>query len=107
MIDKYYSVTNDYIESSLNSVFAKDAKNDIKLIYEAFEINNIGLNTIIINKLLELFPGYYGKFISLNFSRYLSCEIETKEQMEAFYQIITFFDNVPDINLLENLQLKQ
>ena len=68
------------------------------------EINNIGSNTIIINKLLELFPGYYGKFISLNFSRYLTCEIETKEQMEAFYQIITFFDNVPDINLSENLQ---
>ena len=69
-----------------------------------FEINNIGLNTIIINKLLELFPGYYGKFISLNFSRYLSCEIETKEQMEAFYQIIAFFDNVPDVNLSEDLQ---
>ena len=68
------------------------------------EINNIGSNTIIINKLLELFPGYYGKFISLNFSRYLTCEIETKEQMEAFYQIITFFDNVPDINLSEDLQ---
>ena len=68
------------------------------------EINNIGSNTIIINKLLELFPGYYGKFISLNFSRYLTSEIETKEQMEAFYQIITFLDNVPDINLSEDLQ---
>ena len=68
------------------------------------EINNIGSNTIILYKLLELFPGYYGKFISLNFSRYLTCEIETKEQMEAFYQIITFFDNVPDINLSEDLQ---
>ena len=30
------------------------------------EINNISSNTIIINKLLELFPGYYGKFISLH-----------------------------------------
>lgn len=47
VIDKYYSVTNDYIESSLNSVFAKDAKNDIKLIYEAFEINNINDNIIL------------------------------------------------------------
>ncbi len=32
------------------------------------QINNITLHTIIIKKLLELFPSYYGKFISLNFS---------------------------------------
>lgn len=32
------------------------------------EINNINSNSIIIKKLLELFPSYYGKFISLNFS---------------------------------------
>lgn len=43
------------------------------------EINNISSNTIIINKLLELFPSYYGKFISLNFSRYLTGKIEKYE----------------------------
>ena len=68
------------------------------------EINNISSNTIIIKKLLELFPGYYGKFISLNFSRYLTGKIETEEQMKAFCQIIEFFDNVPDINLPDDLQ---
>ncbi len=68
------------------------------------EINNISSNTIIIKKLLELFPGYYGKFISLNFSRYLTCKIETEEQMKAFHQIIDFFDNVSDINLPNDLQ---
>lgn len=68
------------------------------------EINNISSNTIIIKKLLELFPSYYGKFISLNFSRYLTGKIETGEQMKAFNQIIEFFDNVPDINLPSDLQ---
>lgn len=68
------------------------------------EINNINSNTIIVKRLLELFPSYYGKFISLNFSRYLSGKIETEEQMKAFQQIIEFFDNVPDINLPEDLQ---
>ena len=68
------------------------------------EINNISSNTIVIKKLLELFPGYYGKFISLNFSRYLTGKIETEEQMKAFCQIIEFFDNVPDINLPDDLQ---
>ncbi len=61
-------------------------------------------NTIIIKKLVDLFPSYYGKFISLNFSRYLTGKIETEEQMEAFKQIIKFFDNVPDINLPSDLQ---
>lgn len=68
------------------------------------EINNINSNTIIIKKLLELFPSYYGKFISLNFARYLTGTIETQEQMRAFQQIIDFFDNVPDINLPNDLQ---
>ena len=68
------------------------------------EINNINSNAIIVKRLLELFPSYYGKIISLNFSRYLSGKIETEEQMKAFQQIIEFFDNVPDIDLPEDLQ---
>lgn len=68
------------------------------------EINNISIHTIIIKKLVELFPSYYGKVISLNFSRYLTGEIETAEQMEAFQQIIEFFDNVPDMDLPKDLQ---
>lgn len=68
------------------------------------EIDHISSNTIIIKRLLELFPSYYGKFMSLNFSRYLTGKIETEEQMKAFWQIIEFFDSVPDINLSEDLQ---
>ena len=48
------------------------------------EINNINSKSIIVKKLMELFPSYYGKFICLNFSRYLTGNIETNEQMEAF-----------------------
>lgn len=69
-----------------------------------YEINHISSSTIIINKLVELFPSYYGKMISLNFASYLTGTIETKEQMEAFNQIIEFFDNVPDIKLPLDLQ---
>ncbi|MDO5569757.1 MAG: MerR family transcriptional regulator [bacterium] len=68
------------------------------------EINNINSKTIIIKKLMDLFPSYYGKIISLNFSRYLTGRIETEEQMEAFKEIIDFFDNVPDIEIPEDLQ---
>ena len=68
------------------------------------DINKIDANTIIIQRLLDLFPSYYGKFISLNFARYLTGTIETEDQMEAFGDIIEFFDNVPDLDIPSDLQ---
>lgn len=70
----------------------------------ACDINDINSKTIIIHRLLDLFPSYYGKFISLNFARYLTGTIETEEQMEAFNEIIKFFDNVPELNIPSDLQ---
>ncbi len=70
----------------------------------AQHINDINSKTIIIQRLLDLFPSYYGKFISLNFSRYLTGTIETEEQMEAFGDIIEFFDNAPELEIPSDLQ---
>lgn len=68
------------------------------------DINQIDANTIINRRLLDLFPSYYGKFISLNFARYLTGTIETEGQMQAFGDIIEFFDNVPDLDIPSDLQ---
>ena len=68
------------------------------------EINEINSKSVIIKRLLDLFPSYYGKFISLNFSRYLTEPIETEEQKNAFQEIIEFFDNVPDMTIPIHLQ---
>ena len=68
------------------------------------EISSIDSNTIIIRRLTTMFPSYYGKYISLNFSRYLTGKIETEEQMKAFEDIIEFFDNAPNIELPEDLK---
>lgn len=68
------------------------------------EINDLSSKSIIIKKLMDLFPGYYGEIISLNFSRYLKGNIETTEQMEAFMEIIDFFDNVSGIEIPKDLQ---
>lgn len=68
------------------------------------KISSIDSKTIIIKRLLDIFPSYYGKFISLNFARYLTGSIETEEQMDAFQQIIEFFDNAPDLQLSIDLQ---
>lgn len=68
------------------------------------EIDPLSSNTIIIQKLGELFPGYYGKIIRLHFSRYLTGKVETEKQKKAFHQIIEFFDRVPEIRLPDDLR---
>lgn len=99
-----YQRTLELEREKLKQELLKRIENGEKVENLEREINNINSNTVIVKRLLELFPSYYGKFISLNFSRYLSGKIETEEQMKAFQQIIEFFDNVPDINLPEDLQ---
>jgi len=69
------------------------------------KISSIDSKSIIIKRLLDLFPSYYGKFISLNFARYLTGKIETEEQMKAFQEIIDFFDNAPNLELSMELQM--
>lgn len=91
-------------QEKLKQELLKRIENGEKVENLETEINNINSNAIIVKRLLELFPSYYGKFFALNFSRYLSGKIETEEQKKAFQQIIEFFDNVPDINLPEDLQ---
>ena len=68
------------------------------------KISSIDSKSIIIKRLLDLFPSYYGKFISLSHARYLTGRIETEEQMKAFHEIIEFFDNAPDLELPNELQ---
>ena len=68
------------------------------------EIGQINSGTIITKRLTDLFPSYFGKFISLNFSRYLTGKIETEEQMQAFREIIDFFDSVPEPEIPEDLR---
>ncbi len=99
-----YQRTIKLEEEKIKQEFLKriDAREDIESLKK--EINNINSNSIIIKKLVDLFPSYYGKFVSLNFSRYLTGKIETEEQMKAFNEIIEFFDNVPDMDISVDLQ---
>lgn len=57
----------------------------------------------ILTRLLDRFPGYYGKLISLHFAPYLNEPISTKEQQDAFETIIEFLDGV-NITIPEDLQ---
>ncbi|MCR6546568.1 MerR family transcriptional regulator [Dehalobacterium formicoaceticum] len=58
----------------------------------------------ITEKLLDAFPGYYGRFVCLHFARFLNEPIRTRNQQTAYETIVTFLDNVPALNLTEELQ---
>lgn len=55
-------------------------------------------------RLLSAFPGYYGRFICLHFSRFLGHPIATVEQKSAYLEIIAFLDGCPPLHLSEELQ---
>lgn len=57
----------------------------------------------ILQKMLDSFPGYYGKYIVLHFAPYLNEPILTDKQQEAFNTIINYLDNV-NFNIPEDLK---
>lgn len=68
------------------------------------DLKAIEQRATVTEKLLEAFPGYYGRFICLHFARFLNEPITTTEQESAYAEIITFLDNVPSLNFPEELQ---
>jgi len=68
------------------------------------ELKAIEKSLTVTEKLLEAFPGYYGRFICLHFARFLNEPITTAEQQSAFEEIIEFLDNAPLMEFDEDLQ---
>lgn len=68
------------------------------------ELRAIEHSQTISEKLLEAFPGYYGRFICLHFSRFLNEPISSGIQEAAYKEIIEFLDNMPPINFPEEVE---
>lgn len=68
------------------------------------EFQIIDQKQTITERLLNTFPGYYGRFISLHFSGFLNEPIETVEQNIAFEIIVDFLDNVDNFLIPFDLQ---
>ena len=58
----------------------------------------------ILERIINAFPGHYGRFICLHFAAYLNEPILTDEQQEAFNTIIAFLDNV-DFDIPADMQM--
>lgn len=68
------------------------------------ELQALESSKTITEKLLDAFPGYYGRFICLHFARFLNEPVRTGRQQAAYERIIAFLDNVPPLNLPEDLK---
>ncbi len=58
------------------------------------QLQQLAQRQSILERLINVFPGYYGRYICLHFASYLNEPIVTDEQREAFDTIIDFLDNV-------------
>lgn len=68
------------------------------------ELKAIEGSATITEKILESFPGYYGRFICMHFSRFLNEPIVTDKQKCAYERIISFLDNIPLLSLPKDLE---
>jgi DNA-binding transcriptional MerR regulator len=70
----------------------------------AIRLESLEKHGTVAQKLLEAFPGFYGRFICLHFARFLNEPILTDEQIIACREILSFLDNVPKLEFPEELQ---
>lgn len=68
-----------------------EGKNIEKINAQIIELNK---KKSIKEKILEVFPGFYGRFFVGHFSRFLEEPITTEKQEEAYRTIINFLDEV-------------
>lgn len=58
---------------------------------------------MVLERLIDAFPGYYGKFLCLHFAPYLNNPVLTDAQQEAFDAIIAFLDSA-DFDIPDDLK---
>ncbi len=70
----------------------------------SIELRSVEQSRTITDKLLGAFPGYYGRFICMHFAQFLNEPIQTKVQQTAYERILSFLDNLPDLDIPKDLE---
>lgn len=70
------------------------------------EILELNKKKSIKEKLLEVFPGFYGRFFLIHFSQFLEEPIQTEEQKEAYTIIVNFLDEVESPEISDQIMRK-
>ncbi len=70
----------------------------------SIELYSLEQSSTITDKLLDAFPGYYGRFICMHFAQFLNEPIKTEFQQAAYETILLFFDNLPNLDIPKDLE---
>lgn len=68
------------------------------------ELDALEKYATVTEKLLNAFPGYYGRFVSLHMASFLNEPITTQEQTAAYQEILQFLDEVPQMKFPKDVQ---
>lgn len=77
-----------------------EGKNIEKINAQIIELNK---KKSIKERILQVFPGFYGRFFVGHFSRFLEEHIKTEEQEEAYRTIINFLDEVEPLKISDEI----
>lgn len=66
------------------------------------EVESLDLKRNLNDRLLDVFPGYFGNYLLLYFGSFLNFPIENDQQKQIFNQIIDFLDGMDEFNLSED-----
>jgi len=67
-------------------------------------LNLLEQQSTIKEKLLMVFPGYYGRYFSFHFGQFLNEPIKTNEQKLLYDKIVDFLDDMEPIEIPEEVQ---
>lgn len=70
----------------------------------SIELQSLEQGKTITDKLLDAFPGYFGRFICMHFAQFLNEPIETESQQIAYQTILSFLDNLPTLDIPKDLE---
>ncbi|MGO1580624.1 MAG: MerR family transcriptional regulator [Peptoniphilaceae bacterium] len=75
------------------------------------EIEDLNSKKTIKERILNMFPGFYGRFLIIHFSRFLNDPIRSDDQIKAYKEIVEFLDRVEAFKIrdekMEELEIEK
>ena len=67
------------------------------------ELRTLEMQETIGERLLDAFPGFFGRFVCMHFSGFLNEPAKTEEQQEAYETVLSFLDGMPSVPVPEDV----
>lgn len=99
-VKKELAYNRDMLKKSIFQKLSQGASYD----EISIELQSIEQSRTITDRLLEAFPGYYGRFICMHFARFLTEPIKTNSQQLAYETILSFLDSLPTFDIPKDLE---